>query len=110
MEIIRQGNDYTKRDIYNMTRNPEVKKLREAVGETLAISKYLIYTDTDSAGNEQTILSFITADNEIYGTNSPTARKEFEYISDLMEDEQFSVKVIEGQSKAGRTYITLALA
>lgn len=110
MEIIRQGaENYSKRDIYNMTRSPEVQKLRDAVGATLDIDKYVVYTDKDSNGNDQTILAFTTKAGDIYGTNSSTARKEFEYIADLMEGEEFAIKVIEGQSKAGRTYITVAL-
>ena len=109
MEIILKSGELTKKEIYNMTRSPEIQKMRDHVEELIDVDKYLIYKDENGSGDEVTVLSILDKNGVVYASNSQTVRTEFEYISDLMEDEAFSVKICEGTSKNGRTYITLAL-
>jgi len=110
MQIIKATPELSKREIYNMTRSPELEKMSDHVGQVLPVDKYVIYSDASEDGTETTVLSILTKDGFAVATNSATARKEFEFITDLMDGEEFAVKVIQGKSKAGRTYITLALA
>lgn len=110
MQIIKASENLTKREIYGMTRSPELEKMSDHVGDIIPVDKFVIYADAGEDGSEVTVLSIMTAEGKAVATNSATARREFEFILDLMEGESFSVKVIQGKSKAGRTYITLALA
>lgn len=110
MNIARSTEGLSKRDIYNLTRSPEIKKMSEHKGDIVDVDNFCIYTDTNGKGDEVTILSIMGNDGAVYATNSSTAIKEFEYILDLMEDEAFAIKVTSGISKNGREYITLALA
>lgn len=110
MEIIRTSGELTKKDIYNLSRSPEIDKMRDHVGEEIAVGKYLIYSDTNGNGDAVTVLSFEDRETgRVIASNSATARAEFEYIADLMEGEAFTVKICSGTSKNGRSYITVAM-
>ena len=109
MNIVEQGAEYAKRDIYNLTKSPKIEKMSNHVGEKLSVDKYLIYEDGDNLETPIQILS-LQSGELVVATNSATAIKEFIGIRDLMEDEPFSVEIMTGNSKNGRTYLTLALA
>lgn len=109
MEIIRATEGLTKKEIYGLSRSPEIEKMRDHVNEIIDVDKYLIYSDTNGSGDTVTVLSIMDKSGKVVASNSATARVEFEYIADLMEDEAFSVKICEGVSKNGRSYITLAM-
>lgn len=109
MEIIRKSGELTKKDIYNLSRSPEIQKMRDYVDEIIDVGKYMIYSDTNG-NDEVTVLSIEDrTTGAVIASNSATARNEFEYIADLMENEEFSIKVCSGTSKNGRSYITVAL-
>lgn len=110
MEIIRKSGELSKREIYNMTRSPEIQKMSDCVGEIVDVEKFVLYSDTNADGHDQEILSVMGKNGLVYATNSQTAKKEFLYIDDLMEGEPYAVKIVNGTSKNGRTYITLTLA
>ena len=68
---------------------------------------------TDKEGNEQTLLSILSEDNVAYATNSRTFIESFATLCDMFADsgeEITAIKVIGGQSKAGRHFITCAYA
>ena len=109
MNIVEQGAEYSKRDIYILTKSPKIEKMSNHVGEKLSVDKYIIYEDGDNRETPVQILS-IQSGELVVATNSVTAIKEFNGIRDLMEDEPFSVEIMTGNSKNGRTYLTLALA
>ena len=110
MNIIKATEGLTKRNIYDLTRSPEIKKMSENKGTVIDVDSYCLYLDVNGKGDEVTILSIGDRDGSVYATNSQTAIKEFEYILDLMDGEHFAVKVMTGTSKNGREYITVALA
>lgn len=111
MEIIRSSSEnLSKRDLYNLSRSPEIKKMRDYVGEIIPVGKYLIYTDKNANGEVTTVLSIENRETgDVIAGNSQTARTEFEYIADLMEEDDFSIRICEGTSKNGRSYLTVAL-
>ena len=110
MEIVKASKDYTKKEIYNLTRSPEIKKLSDQEGEIIPVEGFLIFTDTDQNGNETEIMSILSTDGAVYASNSQTANREMLFIHDLMDGEPYSIKVIRGNSKNGRKYTTVALA
>lgn len=114
MKIIRTKNEnVTAKEKYLMSMNPEIIRMRDAEGTKLPLINWMIYTDTDREGNEQTLLSILSENNVAYATNSKTFIEAFENLCDMFTDsgENFTViKVIGGQSKAGRHFITCAYA
>lgn len=110
MQVLKSSEGLSKKGIYDLTRSPKIKKLSDAVGSVLPVSAYAIYLDEKNDGDAVQILSIQTDDGSVYATNSATANTEFETILDIMGQDPFSVEIIRGTSKAGREYITLALA
>lgn len=109
MNILKSTEGLSKKDLYNLTRSPEIKKMSDVVGQEINVEKYLLREDLNNAGEDVSILSIMDETGAVYATNSMTAQSEFEYILDLMAGDPFTVKVVQGTSKAGRTYITLVL-
>ena len=87
--------------------------MRDAEGMNVPVVNWMLYSDTDKEGNEQTLLSILSEDNVAYATNSRTFIESFSTLCDMFEDageEITAIKVIGGQSKAGRHFITCAYA
>ena len=110
MEIIKKSKEFTKKEIYNLTRSPEIKKLSDQEGAVIPVDGFLIFTDTNMEGDETEIMTILSKDGTVYASNSSTAQKEMMFIADLMDGEEYAVKVIRGKSKQGRVYTTVALA
>lgn len=100
--------DMSKRDIYALTRGQSVSLKDVENGAGITPDVWALYTDV-SKGNEVEILSVKDVDGNVFTTNSPTFKEEFAYIADLMSGEQYDIRVIKRESKAGRTYITCEL-
>ena len=114
MEVIRTKNEnISVKEKYLMTMSPEIRRMRDAEGTIIPVLNWMIYLDTDSIGNEQTLLSVLSEDNVAYVTNSKTFIEAFGCLLNNFADndeEITAVKVIGGQSKAGRHFITCAYA
>ena len=109
MTITKTSRELTKKESYKMTLAPSIKKMRDIVGAKIDVSAFIMYKDVNSDGKEQEILSVMDADGTVYATNSPTFKKDFSNICDIMDGEDFSIEVISGTSKAGREFITCTL-
>ena len=114
MKIIRTKNEKVNvKEKYLMSMNPEIRRMRDAEGMNLPVINWMLYSDTDREGNEQVLLSILSEDNVAYATNSRTFIEAFSTLCDLFADsgeEIIAIKVISGQSKAGRHFITCAYA
>lgn len=110
MEVKRQSQELSKQQIYFLSQSPEIKKMRDAAGQVLDMAAWMIYTDTNSKGEEQTILSILTADKDTYATNSRTFIEQFEKCIDIFGGDFKRVSVGTGTSKGGRTYLTATYA
>ena len=87
--------------------------MRDAEGMNVPVVNWMIYSDTDKEGNEQILLSILSEDNVAYATNSRTFIESFGTLCDMFTEtgeEITAIKVIGGQSKAGRHFITCAYA
>lgn len=109
MTITMTSRELTKKESYNLTFSPSIKKMRDIVGAQIDVSAFVMYEDVNSDGKEQEILSVMDADGTVYATNSPTFKKDFANICEIMDGEDFSIEVISGTSKAGREFITCTL-
>ena len=106
--------------LYKLTRSPETQKMSTLDGQRIDVEHYCFYENlkTDKNGNESmvSILTLMTREGEIFGTNSKTIIEEFESILDIFEEDlepegaAIPIKVISGVSKNDRTYFTVAYA
>lgn len=111
MKITYKSNpDITKRDLYLMTRDAEIKSMKDvANGETIKVKQYVYFDDENNKGETTHILSIMSDNGDVWTTSSKTFMKSFDDISELMEDEPFTIKKKEGISKAGRAYVDCSL-
>lgn len=114
MKIIRTKNEnISVKEKYLMSMNPEIMRMRDAEGMIVPVVNWMLYSDTDKEGNEQILLSILSEDNVAYATNSRTFIESFSTLCDMFTEsgeEITAIKVIGGQSKAGRHFITCAYA
>ena len=114
MRVIRSKNEnISVKEKYLMSMNPEIRRMRDAEGTTIPVVNWMLYVDKDKEGNEQTLLSILSEDNVAYATNSRTFIESFDTLCDMFEDageEITAIKVIGGQAKVGRHFITCAYA
>lgn len=114
MKIIRSKSEkITVKEKYLMSMNPEIRRMRDAEGMNVPVVNWMLYSDTDKDGNEQTLLSILSEENVVYATNSKTFIESFETLCDMFAEsgeEITTIKVIGGQSKAGRHFIICAYA
>lgn len=81
--------------------------VKDCVGQTLEVKAFCLYTETNADGGESEVLSIAT-DCGVIGTISPTFKREFAKIVDLM-DGNFKIDILSGQSKGGRTFVSCKL-
>lgn len=110
MNIIKTSENLTPKEIYNLTSSPAVQKMRDVVDSVIEIDKYAFYEDLNKkTGEVQEILAIQTPDGEIFATNSPTFKEDFENMVAFFEgmgEEVHAISVMSGTSKAGRQFIT----
>lgn len=110
MEIIKKSSDeLTMKQMYDLTKSPEIQKLSDNDGALVQVDAWALYNDTDKDGNTREILSIL--DNEVgaVATNSATFIRDFMEITEMCADcgvEVRHVKISSGTSKAGRKFYT----
>lgn len=109
--IAKSREDLSMKDVYDLTRSPEVQKMRTSVGDCIAVGDWLLYEDTSkTTGEIAKLLAVKDRDTGVcYATNSATFIEEFTSLLDMcaeMQTQLNTVKVVEGVSKAGRNFIT----
>lgn len=111
MEIIKASNsNMTKKEIFKMTQNSSNISLKDTEDITINLSGWVLYSDTNSSGNETELLSIIDDQGLVYVTNSQTFRDSFMKMVDFCDDDPVSViKVIHGKSKNGRNFVDCEL-
>lgn len=112
MNIIYISNpDMNARDIFKMTQGG-ADKLSNHIGEVITITDAIVYEDVNTRGEDVTILVIKTADGDILASSSGTVRRKFSAMCASFADcfPIEDVKIINGTSKAGRTYCDIELA
>lgn len=108
MKIIEKIGEFTATEVYNAINNAQSIK-NEIDGTVFTVEKILIYEDTDSNGNIQTITVFVTDTGDILATNSGIIRSSLEEMIEILSDYDENIigkqlKKISGTSKAGRSF------
>lgn len=110
MTITKISKELNKKELYKMTMDAGIKKMKDYVGSSIDVYAYCIYTDFNSKDEKDVeVLSVMDTDGSVFATNSATFKKDFLNIVTLMDGEDFSVGVTSGTSKAGREFITCTL-
>ena len=106
MEIKYTNKELDKRAIYMHTR-AHAESLKDVKdGLVITPAEVVIYDDTNSKGEVNTITSIVTEKGEHFATNSKFFREELEYILKLMDGEPFDIVVRKPTSKGGRQFVT----
>lgn len=83
MTILETSRQFTPEELYALTKNPKNEVLKAHDGESLEVSGYCIYEDTNTKGEVRTLMSLEITDEEFAITsNSETARRS---LNDIME-------------------------
>ena len=103
---------------YNLTTNPNCKKMRDAVGQTLTVKALALLEDvsvtagevvTFARGEVVTFARVMTDDGDCYGTRSASFLKALTGAWDFADRREcpiMALKVMTGHSKNGRDYLT----
>ena len=110
MTIIKTNIDNLNEDkkaLYRLTRQPgrNVKDFED--GQKAHVEAFCLYTDVNSKGTEQTVLTLITDVGKLQ-TISPTFIQSFLDVQDLMGDD-YSIIIRKAKSKGGREFVTCEL-
>jgi hypothetical protein len=109
MKIVETSKELNAQERYFLTMAPSVQKMKDAVSQEIEVSAWCVYEDVNSKGENQTILSIATPENEVFATNSPTFIEDFLSMNFMFEgcgEKVSAIKVISGRSKSDREFIT----
>lgn len=110
MEIItKSSNELTIKQMYDLTKSPEIQKLSDNDGALIQVDAWALYKDTDKDGNTREILSILDSEVGAIATNSVTFIRDFMEITEMCLDcdvEVHHIKISSGMSKAGRKFYT----
>lgn len=116
MTIISKSRDFTLQELYNLTRDPKISKLKEHVGEILEVTGYILRDDLSADGKDPvSTLTLELAEGNAVATNSPTVQRSFQEILDIYEfagDHPFPMFLAvftDTARKSGREYINIRL-
>lgn len=104
-KIVAQSEELNAVEIYVMTKNSNITLVKDVEdGTEITVSKWLVYKDTNSKGEETTLLGFFDAEQKrAYATQSEAFRRSFDDIVKIFGTPVKIVK-ISGETKAGRVF------
>ena len=105
-----QSRDFTQVEQYLLTLDRGIKSLKNVDNNTsIPVAGYLTFTDEKENGDIVDILSIITPDNKVFSCQSPTFKRSFDNIANIMHGKQFSIIKVSGTTKNDRPYIDCML-
>ena len=105
-----KSRELNNQELYLLTMSPKTDSVKNHVGERIEVSAWAVYEDVDKKSGElHDVLSVLTPDNEVFSSISPTFQSDFMDMAELFHND-FAFEVISGKSKAGREFVTCALA
>lgn len=108
--IINKSRELTNQELYLLVMSPKAESVKKHVGERIDVSAWLLFEDVNKkSGEVHSVLSILTPENEVFSTISPTFQSDFMDMAELFHND-FAFEVISGKSRAGREFVTCALA
>ena len=108
--IIEKSRELSNQELYLMTMSPKTDSVKNHVGQCFDVSAWLVFEDLDNnTGRVYQVLSILTKDNQVLCTISPTFHNDFMDMAEIFHND-FTFEIMSGKSKAGREFVTCALA
>lgn len=108
--IIEKSRELSNQELYYLTMSPKADSVKNHVGERIEVSAWVLFEDVDKkTGEVHSVLSVMTPDYEVFSTISTTFQADFKEMAELFQND-FAFEIISGKSKAGREFVTCALA
>ena len=108
--IINKSRELSNQELYLLTMSPKADSVKNHVGERFDVSAWALFEDEDKkSGEVHSVLGILTPENEVVSSISPTFQSDFMDMAELFHND-FAFEVISGKSKAGREFVTCALA
>ena len=108
--ITNKSRELTKQELYFLTMSPKADSVKNHIGERIDVSAWAVFEDADKkTGEVRNVLSVLSPDNEVFCSVSPTFQSDFLEMAELFQND-FAFEIISGESKAGREFVTCALA
>lgn len=83
---------------------------KDMMGTVVKPSAWVLYDKEDLNGNTVEVLAIVDANSgEAFSTISPTFKRDFSTIADLMDGEDYEISIVGGKSKAGREFVTCTM-
>lgn len=108
MTILKQSKEFDDIQKYEIIVSPDSKRLKDIEG-TVLITDFVEYEDEKEDGSVNPILSIQDEDGNVYKGQSPTFKRSFYQIVDLLNAYPLPIKIICGKSKSDREYIDCIL-
>lgn len=84
MNILETSREFAPEDLYKLTKDPLVEKLKDHADEQLEVTGYCLYEDTDTkTGELRPLLALELAEGPAVATNSPTVMRSWKDICDI---------------------------
>lgn len=116
MTIISKSRDFSLQELYTLTKDPKISKLKEHVGEVLEVTGYILRDELCADGKDTvSTLTLELAGGGAVASNSPTVQRSFHEILDIYEftgDKPFPMFLAvftDTARKSGREYINIRL-
>lgn len=115
MTITEKSNDFTKVELYRMTKSPGIRSVKDLEdGTTIKPRGWLTFDDENAKGETFHMLSIIGGDafdrEIVWSCQSQTFKDNFMDLWNMFDGEPFTLKKISGVTKAGRDYVNCDLA
>lgn len=83
---------------------------KDMMGTTVKPTAWVLYEKEDMNGKNVEVLAIVDGNSgEAFSTISPTFKRDFSSIADLMDGEEYEISIVGGQSKAGREFVTCTM-
>ena len=93
----------SKKEIYDLTRNPAIKKMSDAVGKQIGISALYLREEVNADGEIKEVVSIRDMTGDVYATNSKTFVTSLQQIISIGFPK--IIEITNGTSRNGRKYI-----
>lgn len=111
----KSSESFTKAELYRMTKSPSIVSVKTvADGTTMSPIGWLTFDDENNKGEVSHMLSIIGVGEDdqevVWSCQSQTFKDNFMDLWELLKGDNFKIKKLSGQTKAGREYVYCDLA
>lgn len=115
MKITETSKDFTKQELYLMTKSPSIKTVNSVEDYTvITVIGWLTFEDVDSKGNPSELLSILGTDKNgtevVWTCQSATFKRSFADMVEIFDNEPFPLMKISGVTKLGKDFVNCDLS